>query len=274
MTARSLAPFDPEVVRPWTLGTGRRGVLLLHGFAGTPPELRRLGEHLASNGYRCRGPVLAGHGTTPQDLGASSHTDWMASAQRELDILAADCDEVMVAGQSMGGTLALHLAATDLRVAAVATLAAAVWLTGLAVRVVPVARHVVRWHQASDDVDLYDPAGVEELYSHGRRPMSSIHQFTRLIAQVRDELAAIRAPVLLMHGGRDRTIHPDNAVEIERRLVCSADVVRVTFPRSGHGMSVDIDREQINAAVLSWFDSHSTLGAAHPVGASPSASMS
>src|SRR6202049_4772718 len=161
-----------------------------------------------------------------------------------------------------------------MRLAAVATMAAAVWLTGLAVRVVPVARHVVRWHQAGDDIDLYDPAGVEELHSHGRRPMSSIHQFTRLISQVRDELAAIRAPVLLMHGGRDRTIHPDNAVEIERRLVCSADVSRVTFPRSGHGMSVDIDRDQIYAAVLSWFDSHSTLGAAHPVGASPSASMS
>jgi carboxylesterase len=274
MTARTLVPFDPAVVRPWTLGAGRRGVLLLHGFAGTPPELRRLGEHLASHGYRCRGPVLAGHGTTPRDLGATSRIDWMASAQRELDLLAAECDEVMVAGQSMGGTLALHLAATDLRVAAVATMAAAVWLTGLAVRVLPVGRHVVRWHQASDDIDLYDPTGVEELYSHGRRPMSSVHEFTRLIGQVRDELAAIRAPVLLMHGGRDRTINPENAVEIERRLVCSTDVARVTFPRSGHGMSVDVDRDQINAAVLSWFDSHSKLGAAPTVGAATGPAMS
>jgi carboxylesterase len=264
MTARTLVSFDPEVVRPWTLGEGRRGVLLLHGFAGTPPELRRLGEHLARNGYRCRGPMLAGHGTTPQDLGASAHTDWIASAQRELDILAAECDEVMVAGQSMGGTLALHLAATDLRVAAVATLAAAVWLSGLAVRILPVARHVVRWHQASDDIDLYEPAGIEELYSHGRRPMSSIHQFTQLIGHVRNELAAIRAPVLVIHGGRDRTIDPDNALEIERRLVCSADVARISFPRSGHGMSVDIDRDQINAAVLSWFDAHSRRAAPQP----------
>jgi carboxylesterase len=267
MTARTLVPFDPEVVRPWTLGTGRRGVLLLHGFAGTPPELRRLGEHLANNGYRCRGPALAGHGMTPRDLGATSHTDWMASAQRELDVLAAECDEVMVVGQSMGGTLALHLAATDLRVAAVATLAAAVWLSGVAVRLLPVARHVVRWHQAGDDIDLYDPAAVDELYSHGRRPMSSIHEFTRLIGLVRNELAAVRAPVLLMHGGRDRTIHPDNAVEIERRLVCSRDVSRVSFPRSGHGMSVDVDRDQINESVLGWFDSHSRLGARAPAGA-------
>lgn len=256
MTARTLLPFDADVVRPWTLGSGRRGVLLLHGFAGTPPELRRLGEHLAAHGYRCRGPVLAGHGTTPEDLELTDRHDWVRSAEAELDVLAAECDQVMVAGQSMGGAIALHLAATDLRVAAVATLAAPIWLTGLAVRLVPALRHLRRWHVAGDDVDLYDPAAIEELYSYGRRPMRSIQQFMALIAEVRDELAEVRAPVLVMHGGRDRTIHPGNAREIEKRLICSAGVSRLLFPRSGHGMSVDVDREQINDAVLRWFDQH------------------
>jgi carboxylesterase len=257
MTARSLTPFDPEAVRPWTLGEGRRGVLLLHGFAGTPPELRRLGEHLAAHGFRCRGPALAGHATTPEALEATVRQDWIATAQAELDTLARDCDEVMVAGQSMGGTIALHLAATDLRIAAVATLAAPVWLSSLAARAVPVARRLMRWQSPGRDIDLYDLAATDELYSHGRRPMRSIHEFVRLIASVRDELVAIRAPVLLLHGGRDRTIDPANAVEIERRLVCSREVRRQTFPRSGHGMSVDIDRDQINATVLEWFESHS-----------------
>jgi carboxylesterase len=262
MTARTLTPFDPEVVRPWTLGEGRRGVLLLHGFAGTPPELRRLGEHLAAHGYRCRGAALAGHGTTPEALEATDRRAWIASAQAELDALARDSDEVMVAGQSMGGTIALHLAATDLRVAAVATLAAPVWLSGLATRAVPVARRLMRWHRAGDEVDLYDLAAIDELYSHGRRPMKSIHEFVRLLRDVRDELAAIRAPVLVLHGGRDRTIDPANAAEIERRLVCSREVRRRSFPRSGHGMSVDVDRDEINASVLEWFDRHSP-----PVGA-------
>jgi carboxylesterase len=257
MTARSLKPFDPDVVRPWTLGQGRRGVLLLHGFAGTPPELRRLGEHLAANGFLCRGAALAGHATTPQELEASSRHDWTRSAQAELDELALRCDEVMVAGQSMGGTIALHLAATDLRLAAVATLAAPIWLSGLAPRAIPLARHLFRWHRPGDDVDLYDLAAIDELYSHGMRPMRSINEFVHLLREVRDELAAIRAPVLVLHGGRDRTIDPANASEIERRLVCSSDVARVIFPRSGHGMSVDVDREQINARVLAWFNLHS-----------------
>jgi carboxylesterase len=256
MTARSLEPFDPDVVRPWSLGEGRRGVLLLHGFAGTPPELRRLGEHLARNGYRCRGPALAGHASTPEALETSTRRDWTRSAQEELDTLARECDEVMVAGQSMGGTIALHLAATDLRVVAVATLAAPVWLSGIATRAIPVARRLMRWHRPGNDVDLYDLEAIDELYSHGLRPMRAIHEFTHLLQEVRDELASIRAPVLVLHGGRDRTIAPANAVEIERRLVCSREVVRRSFPRSGHGMSVDIDRDQINAVVLDWFDRH------------------
>lgn len=257
MTARSLKPFDLDLVRPWSLGAGRRGVLLLHGFAGTPPELRRLGEHLAAHGYRCRGPALAGHGSTPEALESTTRDDWTRSAQEELDALAGECDEVMVAGQSMGGTIALHLAANDLRVAAVATLAAPVWLSGIATRAIPVARRVMRWHRPGDDIDLYDLQAIDELYSHGLRPMRAIHEFTQLLREVRDELAAIRAPVLVLHGGRDRTIAPANAKEIERRLVCSRQVARRSFPRSGHGMSVDIDREQINAAVLEWFDTHS-----------------
>src|ERR1700680_4110392 len=181
MTARTLTPFAPEVVRPWTLGEGRRGVLLLHGFAGTPPELRRLGEHLAAHGYRCRGTELAGHGTTPEALEATDRGDWIAAAQAELDALARDSDEVMVAGQSMGGTIALHLAATDLRVAAVATLAAAVWLRGPARWAVPVLGRVMRWQHPGTDVDLYDLEAIDELHSLGRRPMRAIDEFVHLL---------------------------------------------------------------------------------------------
>src|SRR5207302_7595502 len=137
----------PAVVAPWRIGTGRRGALLLHGFAGTPPELRRLGEHLAARGWRCHAPALPGHAATPQALQQTTWRDWAGGAQRALDELSAECDQVFIAGQSMGGSLALHLAATDARVQAVASLAAPVWLPGFRVRLLPVFKHVVRWHR-------------------------------------------------------------------------------------------------------------------------------
>jgi len=254
MPSRSLVPFDPDVVAPWALGDGRRGVLLIHGFAGTPPELRRLGVHLAGHGYRCRAPTLAGHGAAPEKLETTRWHDWTHSAQAALDLLASECDEVMVAGQSMGGTVALHLAATDLRIRAVATLAAPIWVRGWQLPLLPLIKRVVRWHQPGRDVDLYLPDAVEELHSHGVRSTRAIHEFMRLLSHVQRELVQIRQPVLVLHGGRDRTIDPRNAADIERRLVCSSRVERHIYPRSGHALSVDIDREDVNNRVSAWFD--------------------
>jgi carboxylesterase len=278
MTARSDAPFDPAVVAPWRIGRGHRGALLLHGFAGTPPELRGLGEELAGAGWRCHGPLLAGHGTTPDDLARTRWQDWAASAATALEELRAECDQVVVAGQSTGGSIALHLAANDPGIRAVACLATPVWLSGWRPRMLPVAKHVVRWDRPGDDVDLYRPEGIHELWSYGRRSTRSVHELVRLLARLRSELVSVRAPVLIFHGERDRVIAPANAIEIERRLLCSAAVERVMLPRSGHGISVDVDRGEVNRHVMAWFDrfTHAdrpaAIAAAQPSGSAASPS--
>jgi carboxylesterase len=257
MPARSSHPFDPDAVRPWRLGSGRRGAVLLHGFAGTPPELRRLGEHLAARGWRVDGPVLAGHGTTPEDLEGTRWQDWASSAAGAVERVAAECDEVVAAGQSMGGSLALHLAAHDTRIAAVATLAAPIWLSDWRLRVIFAAKYVQRWHTPDpDDVDLFLPEAVEELHSYGRRSTRSIHELIRLLHTVRGELAMVRQPVLVLHGERDRTVNPRNATDIARGLVCSREVEVGVYPRSGHAMSVDVDRDELNPRIAAWFERH------------------
>jgi carboxylesterase len=254
VTARTLEAFHPALVAPWRIGGGRRGVLLVHGFASTPPELRGLGEHLAKHGFRCHAPALPGHASTPEALEATVWQDWAACVAEEFDELARECDEVFVAGQSMGGTLVLHHAATDLRVRAVASLATPLWLSGHLQHLLPLFNRLVRWHRRGDDVDLWRPEAVDELYSYGIRPTRSINELKRLCRTVRDEVAQIRAPVLILHGDRDRSIDPRNAVELERRLICSAAVERHSFPRSGHAVSVDVDRETAFQLVSAWFD--------------------
>lgn len=249
-----MAPFDPSVVAPWVLGEGRRGALLLHGFAGTPPELRGLGDHLAAHGWRCSGPAMAGHATSPEDLAATDWTDWAASARQALDTLAAECDQVVVVGQSMGGTMALHLAATDLRIRAVATLAAPIWINTPAKPLLPLLKHVYRWHIPKSPPDLYRVEGLEEIHSYGRRPTRAIDQLFRFAHKVGNELVCIRAPVLIMHGARDSVIDPANAFTISRRLTCCKTVERHLYARSGHSLSVDVDRSDINDRVLRWFD--------------------
>ncbi len=267
MTARTLDPFDPALVAPWRLGEGRRGALLLHGFAGTPPELRRLGEHLARHGWCCYAPALPGHAAEPADLMATSWSEWAAGVAAAMHEMAERCDTVVVAGQSMGAALALHLAAADHRVAAVASLAAPLWLRGLLPHLLPVIQHVVRWHRSGSDVDLWDLTAVDELWSYGLRSTHAINELRGLLGTVRDELAQVRAPVLVLHGGRDRMVDPRCSSEVARRLVCSAEVRHAVLPRSGHAMSVDVDRDAINALVLEWFERHAAGVSSQPLSA-------
>jgi carboxylesterase len=254
MTARTLSPFDPATVAPWSLGDGPRGALLLHGFAGTPPELRRLGEYLSAHGWRCVAPALAGHAATPADLATTHWEDWAESAQHCLDDLARECASVVVAGQSMGGTVALHLAATDMRIQAVATLAAPIWIHNRVRRWLHLISRFRRWHYPKSDTDLYLPDAVEELHSYGKRSVAAVAELFDLFDHVSDELALVRAPALIIHGARDSVVEPRNAADIAKRLVSSAHVETRIYQRSGHALSVDIDRDQINREVLEWFD--------------------
>jgi carboxylesterase len=89
---------------------GRTGVLLVHGFTGTPMSMRPWGEALAAEGFAVSCPLLPGHGTRWQDCNAASHDQWTATVEGAFDALAAVCDRVFVAGLSMGGTLATRLA--------------------------------------------------------------------------------------------------------------------------------------------------------------------
>src|SRR5205814_10602885 len=90
--------------------TTRRAALLLHGFTGTPFEMRFLGEKLAARGVRAVGPRLAGHATTFDELAATSYRDWFAGADAELADLKRSADKVAVVGLSLGGLIALDLA--------------------------------------------------------------------------------------------------------------------------------------------------------------------
>jgi carboxylesterase len=110
MTMHPLAqPFSREP-KPELTGDRSIGVLLLHGFSGSPASLRPWANHLAGRGYAVEVPLLPGHGTRWQDLNQVRWTDWYAEAEAALDRLLKTCDQVVLGALSMGGSVALRLA--------------------------------------------------------------------------------------------------------------------------------------------------------------------
>ncbi len=89
--------------------------LLIHGFTGTPKEMRWMGKYLHQQGFTCLGVRLAGHATTPQDMIASHWTDWTASVEDAYSLLKNLTDDIYLVGLSMGGILSL-LISTRLQV--------------------------------------------------------------------------------------------------------------------------------------------------------------
>src|SRR5262245_58641905 len=78
------------------------GCLLLHGFTGTPAEMRPIGERLAASGYAVRAPLLPGHGALVEDLARTSWRDWFAAAEEDWTELGKRGKPRAVAGLSMG----------------------------------------------------------------------------------------------------------------------------------------------------------------------------
>lgn len=253
MTARHPGPLPEERIAPYWLEGGDRGVLLLHGFAGTPPEMRPLANELSRRGFTVYAPLLVGHGTSPEDLELTDYRDWISSANQALDQLQARCRYVGVAGQSMGATLAMHLAATRPEPRAVVSQAGFIQLRDWRVRLLPLFRHVVRWSSTSDEVDLYDREAIHQLYSYGRRPTRAIAQLAKLGRLVESELAAIFRPILLLQGGRDSVVDPSEANRIISRVSSEVRGLQL-FPRSGHGISVDVDRQEVATAGADWLE--------------------
>ena len=247
----SYPPGDGDL-EPFDLGSGDLGVLLIHGFCGTPPEMRDLGEHLAAAGFRVHGALLPGHGATPEELERTGWQDWLAGAQADLDALKRECRVVFCAGQSMGGTLSLLLAARNPDVSAIATCAALVDLGRSTALQIQLGRRVLRWHYPDrNSVDLWNRDAVQRLRSYNRRSMKSHVDLLQLYRLARRSLPDIHQPALVLHGRRDGTVPHGNA-EIIRRGIGESATVRY-FDRSGHAMSIDIDAPEIQTLITDHF---------------------
>jgi carboxylesterase len=92
--------------------TGGSAVLALHGGGDTPQSLALLAQHLFQRGYSVRAPLLARHGRSLEDFARVDADEWRAQVRSEYDALRAKHDSVFVVGQSVGGALAIDLAAS------------------------------------------------------------------------------------------------------------------------------------------------------------------
>lgn len=243
-------PFD-------LVGDGEVGVVCVHGFTGTPYEMRYLGDQLARAGFHVHGLRLPGHGTRVEDLDETRWSDWADAVEDAYDTLRLLCRQVAVVGQSLGGLLSLHLASRRPDVAAVATLAAPLWLEGLSARVAQWAAdgvlHRIKAIPKLYGSDVRDKRTRAENPSYGAIPTRALAELAAFMRLVDQSLEKVTQPVLVLHGEHDHTAPVACAHEIAERT--RAVRTRI-LPRSYHLIAADVERDIVAAEVIDFLRRH------------------
>ncbi|MET9291770.1 alpha/beta fold hydrolase [Streptomyces sp. NPDC003077] len=227
---------------PFRRDGGEVGVLVCHGFTGSPQSVRPWAESLADRGLTVSLPLLPGHGTRWQDMQLTTWQDWYAEVDRELRVLTEQCSQVFVCGLSMGGALALRLAARHGdAIRGVIVVNPANKLRDAAAPLLPVLRHVIRTTKGVAD-DIAKPGSHEIGYS--RVPLHAAHSLRRFLRLVDDELPHVTQPLLVMTSPQDHVVSPADSERILSR-VSSTDIRQRLLEHSYHVATLDHDAELI-----------------------------
>ncbi len=241
---------------------GPVGCLLIHGFTGCPAEMELLGQYLAERNMTVSGIRLAGHGTHPDEMAKTGWRDWAESAEKGYEDLKSKCEEVFVAGLSMGGALTLYLAARH-ELPAAASFAGAAIVSDWRLKLLPLARKFIRFVPKGEDNDLYDKEAIKHIVCYEYVPLDCVISLVEFTSVVREGLPSVKCPIIIMHGLQDKTL-PQASSQYIYEHVGSAEKELLWLEKSGHGIPVDHMKDLAFERTYALFRRHSRLQSTLP----------
>lgn len=233
-------------------------VLVLHGGGDTPQSVRELANYLHARGYAVRAPLLEGHGRSLQQMREFKADRWRAQARAEFSALSSAHDWVGVVGQSVGGALALELAASSMNARALVLLAPWVAMPEkllLLARTSRLWEPVLPYLPSFGGKSIHDPVARSRALTHGIVTPAQLRALAALARTADEALPGVKAPTLTVQSSEDRRISRASAQRAFDRLGASDKRIEWTSG-SGHVISVDHGKERVYMLAADWLDAH------------------
>jgi carboxylesterase len=238
--------------------TGAPALLLLHGGGDTPQTLRYLADALHMRGFAVSAPLLPGHGRTLRDFNRVTADDLTQAARAEFNRLRARHQWVGVIGVSMGGALAVQLAAADGPPAALGLVAPYLsmpqriaraarwsWLWG---PIVPIVR-------SSEGKSILDPLEQKRNLAYGVFTAGGLRALFLTVARAVAALPGVTAPTIMIQSRKDNRVTVEDGERAFARLGAS-DKRLVWIDGAAHIITVDYGRDHVFVSLSDWMETH------------------
>ncbi|GAB4526645.1 MAG: alpha/beta fold hydrolase [Anaerolineae bacterium] len=231
--------FQGEEHQPFFLhGSERQAALLVHGFPGTPAEMRPFAQVLHTAGWTVQGVLLPGFGPDIETLAERTHAEWLTAVRTALRDLQAEYEHVILVGHSMGGALCIEIAATAPTPPQALILFAPFWkLTHVLWEGMPVLKYLfpqprifrvlnldfndpeVRAgiHNFMPDIDLDDPQ-TQQAIRDFPVPVKMFAQIYEAGRNAHRLAPMIRIPALVFQGQADELVRPHLTMHMVKRF--------------------------------------------------------
>jgi carboxylesterase len=243
----------PEVLHnaePFYLPGNETGCLLIHGYTGTPFEMKMLARSLQAEGYTVYAPRLFGHATDPEDMLRARWWDWVGNVEDALALLKATTQRQIIMGLSMGGALAL-LASARYPVEAVISLSTPYALPPD--RRIALLKHF-SWvfpRISKGQPDWHNAQAGQDHIDYPYFPSRSILELKLLLDTLRAEISNVTVPAFFAQSRQDTTILPES-LDYLYTHVSSSHKDKLWVENSGHVIIREPQRELVFSQVKSF----------------------
>ncbi|MFJ7738243.1 alpha/beta hydrolase [Lysinibacillus sp. NPDC097287] len=243
--------MNKSLSQPFFFQAGSRAVLLLHGFTGSSADVRMLGRFLEKKGYTTLAPHYKGHGVEPEELITTSPADWWMDVQNAYEQLKdAGYQEIAVAGLSLGGVMALNVAA-NYPVKGIITMCSPMTMRTTDI----MFEGVLKYAQDYKQFEGKEQSQIEEEVALiAKKGMPSLQQLREFIAQTRKEIDMIYAPILVVQSTNDEVIDTDSANIIYNEIESLEKYIK-WYENSRHVITLDKEKDQLHEDIYRFLES-------------------
>ncbi|SDI43923.1 alpha/beta hydrolase [Natribacillus halophilus] len=238
--------------KPFTFeGDNGRAVLLLHGFTGSTADVRMLGRFLQRNGYTAHAPLFPGHGVPPEELLETGPEDWWGAVEDAYHHLRErGFEQMAVCGLSLGGLFTLKVGYT-FRVKGIAPMCAPAIANEEDQRLynglLQYAKEYKQYEKKDEDTIQ------KEMDTFKEQPLNVLSDIQGLIADIRDHLHEIEAPVDIVQAGQDERINPDSAQVIYEKVSSEQKHLQM-YDDAPHVITLWKEKEKVYEHILAFLE--------------------